>query len=277
MSFQTIDTAALSRALNFFLADGDTVEKLFDQIDASTLQLEDPSVAPFEPTQDLYSNNMVPDLYRCKPGVNGVSFGNFTVTQCPPLTNQRINPLPFMGIFADVDFVISLEPIDLWRLYGVAGTKKETATYTEQSFCFLGHTYTQFYVSCPDHGTPESPEGLVDIIDIVQDKPVLIHCLAGVGRSFIPVCYQLIMRKIENGEPLDFTEIMRGMRERRPGALQTREQFRFVIEMVVEKLGRSIPGEKSNPVTKRKGSKKEKGEDKKTKPDVAEHDHPSSP
>jgi hypothetical protein len=277
MSFQTTNVVALLLVLEAFLADDDKVEGLFDEIDDSTPQLGDPSVAPFKPTVDLYSNNMVPDFSRCAAGLNGVTFGNFSVTQCPPVDNRRIDPIPFIRLFKTVDFVISFEPVNLWRLYGTAGDKKETDTYTEQSFSLWGHTYTQFSVSCPDHGTPASPEGLVDILDIVKDHPTLIHCLAGVGRSFIPVYYRLMMRKIENGEPLDFAEIMREMRERRPGALQTPEQFSFAIKMVVEKLGRSISVEKSNPDTKRKGSEKEKGEDKKSKPDVAEHDHPSSP
>ena len=277
MGFQTTDVAALLPVLEAFLADDDKVEKLFDEIDTATPQLQDPSVAPFVLNRDLFDNTMVPDESRCAPGVNGVSVAGFFVTQCPPMDNSRINPIPFMGLFQSINFVISFEPVDLSRLYGTPGAKEDTGDYTMQRFTFLEHAYTQFCVKCPDHGVPANPKALVDILDIVDGQPTLSHCLAGVGRSFIPILYRMMMLKIENGEPLDFGEIMREMRERRPGALQTHEQFSFAIKMVTEKLSRSISVEKSNPDAKRKGSEKEKGEDKKSKPDVAEHDHPSSP
>lgn len=56
-----------------------------------------------------------------------------------------------------------------------------------------------------------------------QGRCVLIHCLGGLGRTGLVACRLLIERNLDNREAL------RRVRHARPGAIETREQERWVL------------------------------------------------
>lgn len=279
MPFQTTDPVALARELQALL-DGDEAEKVWDEIENETPALKHSSVLPFDRTRDRFINTMIPEGSCLSPGLNAVDAGCFWVTQRPPEDRgDPINVLPVQGMMQKVDCVVSLHPVNLAENFGgKVGSLLQKKGYTEQKFDFVGHEYVQISVECADHSTPGDANILVDVSERVEGKKTVVHCNAGVGRSWMLPLFAKMMEKILAGELLDLKAIMLTLRTLRPGAIQTFEQFRYAIEMVIVKLGRTPPQEEeSSGGTKRPGDKKEKDTEKRAKPDVAKHDSVSKP
>ena len=86
-----------------------------------------------------------------------------------------------------------------------------------------GLPLTTFHVPMKDH-EPPSPENLEEAVAIVRDgvlsgKRVLVHCLAGQGRTMCVLAGYLI---VERGIGPD--EAIGQLREKRPGAVETGQE-----------------------------------------------------
>ena len=109
------------------------------------------------------------------------------------------------------------------------------------------------FIGWPDHGVPDikkTYDTFINMIDFINknknDKPVVVHCSAGVGRTgtFIAMytLYQEIMEQIQdkNKKEIKFSvfNIVRKMKEMRMLLVQTEGQYLFVykfIDMVLNK------------------------------------------
>ncbi|PKU32550.1 receptor-type tyrosine-protein phosphatase mu-like [Limosa lapponica baueri] len=110
--------------------------------------------------------------------------------------------------------------------------------------CGLPRVVEQFhYLLWPDHGVPRNPAQLLWLVDVVNKRgseapagPVLVHCSAGIGRTgtFIALDFLLKMGKAEG--KVDVFHCVQRLREQRVSMVQTKEQYIFLYEVLLEGL-----------------------------------------
>jgi len=94
----------------------------------------------------------------------------------------------------------------------------------------------------PDFGIPDSAEVMKDLITEVDirkrgvDKPIVVHCSAGIGRTGTFVAIHMCLQKDLQGEEIDISKTVRSLREQRLGMIQSEEQYFFVYTVVHEIL-----------------------------------------
>jgi len=92
----------------------------------------------------------------------------------------------------------------------------------------------------PDFGVPDSAEVMKDLIKEVDirkkdlDKPIVVHCSAGIGRTGTFVAIHMSLQKDLQGEDIDISKTVRSLREQRLGMIQSEEQYFFVYSVVHE-------------------------------------------
>ncbi|XP_063176978.1 receptor-type tyrosine-protein phosphatase kappa-like isoform X2 [Chroicocephalus ridibundus] len=110
--------------------------------------------------------------------------------------------------------------------------------------CALPRVVEQFhYLLWPDHGVPRNPSQLLCLVEVVNKRgleapagPVLVHCSAGIGRTgtFIALDFLLKMGKVEG--KVDVFHCVQRLREQRVSMVQTKEQYIFLYEVLLEGL-----------------------------------------
>ncbi|XP_068003533.1 tyrosine-protein phosphatase non-receptor type 3 isoform X4 [Melanerpes formicivorus] len=101
------------------------------------------------------------------------------------------------------------------------------------------HTVTHLqYVAWPDHGVPDDSMDFLEFVTSmrpkrVENKPVLVHCSAGIGRTGVLVTMETAMCLIENNQPVYPLDIVRKMRDQRAMMVQTSSQYKFVCEAIL--------------------------------------------
>ncbi|CAM4591661.1 unnamed protein product [Caretta caretta] len=96
------------------------------------------------------------------------------------------------------------------------------------------------FTTWPDHGTPRLIEHLVKFIrymrKVHQTGPITAHCSAGIGRSGVLLCIDILLSCIEKGLCFNIKQIVREMRLQRFGMIQTKDQYLFCYEVVLQVL-----------------------------------------
>ncbi|XP_069316474.1 tyrosine-protein phosphatase non-receptor type 20 isoform X3 [Eulemur rufifrons] len=96
------------------------------------------------------------------------------------------------------------------------------------------------FTKWPDHGTPASADGFIKYVRYVRKShltgPLVVHCSAGVGRTGVFLCVDVVFCAIEKNYSFDIVDIVTQMREQRPGMIQTKEQYHFCYEIVLKVL-----------------------------------------
>uniref|UniRef100_A0ABM5FZW2 FERM and PDZ domain-containing protein 2 isoform X3 n=1 Tax=Pogona vitticeps TaxID=103695 RepID=A0ABM5FZW2_9SAUR len=96
------------------------------------------------------------------------------------------------------------------------------------------------FTTWPDHGTPRSSKHLVKFVrymrKIHQTGPIIAHCSAGIGRSGVLLCVDILLRYIEKDIYFDIKQIVTHLRHQRFGMIQTKEQYMFCYEIALEVL-----------------------------------------
>ncbi|XP_032236748.1 receptor-type tyrosine-protein phosphatase R [Nematostella vectensis] len=97
--------------------------------------------------------------------------------------------------------------------------------------------YHYWYTAWPDHGVPDSPRQLLQLVDevhLAQDRddgktgPVVVHCSAGIGRTGCFVATSIGIKQIQKENKVDILKIVCGMRMERGGMVETDSQYEFV-------------------------------------------------
>ncbi|NXD88718.1 PTPRK phosphatase, partial [Halcyon senegalensis] len=114
----------------------------------------------------------------------------------------------------------------------------------QKAGCALPRVVEQFqYLLWPDHGVPRNPAQLLWLMEVVNKRgletpsgPVLVHCSAGIGRTgtFIALDFLLKMGKAEG--KVDVFHCVQKLREQRVSMVQTKEQYIFLYEALLEGL-----------------------------------------
>ncbi|XP_055884710.1 receptor-type tyrosine-protein phosphatase alpha-like [Biomphalaria glabrata] len=97
------------------------------------------------------------------------------------------------------------------------------------------HSLTQIhFTSWPDKGVPSTQWSLVDVENHVNfiktNKPIVVHCSAGVGRTGTFIALYNIMRQAEETGLVDFFKTVSKLREDRIFMVQTHSQYMFLHE-----------------------------------------------
>ncbi|XP_025069332.1 FERM and PDZ domain-containing protein 2 isoform X1 [Alligator sinensis] len=96
------------------------------------------------------------------------------------------------------------------------------------------------FTTWPDHGTPKLAEQLVKFIcymkKVHQTGPIVAHCSAGIGRSGVLLCVDILLSYIEKDLCFNIKQIVRELRHQRFGMIQTKDQYLFCYEVVLKVL-----------------------------------------
>jgi protein tyrosine phosphatase len=89
----------------------------------------------------------------------------------------------------------------------------------------------------PDHGVPTSTAPFLAFMDVVNkrrdqrfDKPLLIHCTAGVGRTGAYFAVDYCLHQYREQSCINVVEVVVGARRARCGIIQKTVQFEFVLK-----------------------------------------------
>ncbi|XP_025037939.1 tyrosine-protein phosphatase non-receptor type 20 isoform X2 [Pelodiscus sinensis] len=96
------------------------------------------------------------------------------------------------------------------------------------------------FTTWPDHGTPRLIEHLVKFVrymrKIHQTGPITAHCSAGIGRSGVLLCIDVLLSCIEKDLCFNVKQIVRELRHQRFGMIQTQDQYLFCYEVALQVL-----------------------------------------
>ncbi|KAF6317778.1 protein tyrosine phosphatase non-receptor type 20 [Rhinolophus ferrumequinum] len=96
------------------------------------------------------------------------------------------------------------------------------------------------FTNWPDHGTPAPVDGFIKYVRYVRRShltgPMVVHCSAGVGRTGVFLCVDVVFCAIEKNFSFNIRNIVAQMREQRHGMVQTKEQYCFCYKIILEVL-----------------------------------------
>ena len=127
------------------------------------------------------------------------------------------------------------------------GDEDVYASYVIRQMAITDGTFTrqirQFHFTAwPDHDVPTTFKHVLDFVKIVKssmlsfDKPILVHCSAGVGRTGTFITLFNLIEAIYDQQPISIYRIVNEMREHRPQMVQTFRQYKFIYLAVLELL-----------------------------------------
>ena len=100
------------------------------------------------------------------------------------------------------------------------------------------------YTHWPDFGSPPT-HSLVELVRRVgaskPEKPMVLHCSAGLGRSGVFATVHSSLECHMDKRHVDVKRTVEGLRRNREGMVQTQEQYRFCFQAIAEAL---LPAEK---------------------------------
>ncbi|XP_075574035.1 FERM and PDZ domain-containing protein 2 [Pelecanus crispus] len=96
------------------------------------------------------------------------------------------------------------------------------------------------FTTWPDHNTPKLTKQLVKFICYMRKAhstgPIVAHCSTGIGRSGVLLCVEVLLSYIEKDLCFNIKQIVRDLRDQRFGMIQTKDEYLFCYEVVLEVL-----------------------------------------
>ncbi|XP_059952031.1 LOW QUALITY PROTEIN: tyrosine-protein phosphatase non-receptor type 20 [Mesoplodon densirostris] len=128
---------------------------------------------------------------------------------------QRSSEEPFLSFFTKAPSEVKRGPHTGERanpLERMIGKPKTGASH------FVKHLQ---FTKWPDDGTPASAEGFIKYVRYVRKShltgPIIVHCSAGVGRTGVFLCVDVVFCAIEKNFSFNIMNIVGQMREQRYG------------------------------------------------------------
>ncbi|KAM4896608.1 FERM and PDZ domain-containing protein 2 [Sylvia borin] len=96
------------------------------------------------------------------------------------------------------------------------------------------------FTTWPDHNTSKLAGQLVKFICYMRKAhrtgPIIAHCSTGIGRSGVLLCVEILLSHIEKDLCFNIKQIVRDLRDQRFGMIQTKDEYLFCYEVVLEVL-----------------------------------------
>ncbi|XP_068225645.1 receptor-type tyrosine-protein phosphatase epsilon-like isoform X1 [Palaemon carinicauda] len=96
------------------------------------------------------------------------------------------------------------------------------------------------FTTWPDHGVPESPRGVAQMIHSIRGEPltgpIVVHCNSGIGRTGTILLVLGVMDQINNSGYMDVHEVLVKLRNGRPRLVENTEQYKFAHSVLQEIL-----------------------------------------
>ncbi|KAM9138776.1 receptor-type tyrosine-protein phosphatase kappa-like isoform 2-T2 [Pangshura tecta] len=136
------------------------------------------------------------------------------------------------------DFTVTLS--NIWTTPGLV-----TRTFRlQRAGSPLPRHIQQFhYLLWPDHGVPSNAAGLLQLVEMVNQRvseapagPVLVHCSAGIGRTGTFIALDVLLKMARAEGSVDVFRCVQRLREQRVSMVQTKEQYIFLYEALLEGL-----------------------------------------
>ncbi|KAG8340996.1 putative tyrosine specific protein phosphatase [Trypanosoma vivax] len=102
------------------------------------------------------------------------------------------------------------------------------------------------YTGWPDFGVPRSAASFEALLSIIKsnttDKPVFVHCSAGIGRTGTLIGAYAALTHMEQGSLVDTKvfDIVASMKQQRYGMVQRVEQYAVIYMTLLTRLGVSV-------------------------------------
>jgi len=105
-------------------------------------------------------------------------------------------------------------------------------------------TVTQFHFqSWPENGVPASTKALLEFRRKVNKSyrgrscPIVVHCSDGAGRTGTYCLIDMVLHRMAKGaREIDIAATLEHLRDQRPQAVRTKQQFEFVLTSVAEEV-----------------------------------------
>ncbi|EYB90795.1 hypothetical protein Y032_0214g2337 [Ancylostoma ceylanicum] len=105
------------------------------------------------------------------------------------------------------------------------------------------------YMAWPDFGVPDHPEGIIRfalkyrsrIPHSPQNRPTIVHCSAGVGRSGTFIAIDRLLQTIQIDRPIDVFGIVHEMRLERCHMVQNEQQYIFIHHCILHAIETMAP------------------------------------
>nr|CAG4638266.1 EOG090X01LO [Cyclestheria hislopi] len=105
-------------------------------------------------------------------------------------------------------------------------------------------TVTQFhFLSWPENGVPLSTKALLEFRRKVNKSyrgrscPIVVHCSDGAGRTGTYCLIDMVLHRMAKGaREIDIAATLEHLRDQRPQAVRTKQQFEFVLTAVAEEV-----------------------------------------
>lgn len=123
--------------------------------------------------------------------------------------------------------LIKFNDITIYNLFTVFDKNIVTRhflVYNNNKYIYTIHLH---YISWPDFGIPTNYIDIINLIQWIYGKKTIIHCSAGCGRTGV-IC--AILKYISKKQPIN--TIIRDLRNSRYGMVQTKEQYKFIHDLI---------------------------------------------
>ncbi|WKX93444.1 hypothetical protein Q1695_011037 [Nippostrongylus brasiliensis] len=105
------------------------------------------------------------------------------------------------------------------------------------------------YMAWPDFGVPDHPQGIIRFALMfrsrlphsTQNKPTIVHCSAGVGRSGTFIAIDRLLQTIQIDRPIDVFGIVYEMRFERCHMVQNEQQYIFIHHCILHAIESLAP------------------------------------